>query len=170
MKKSYFLAALAITCACRAVAIASQHDVILNLDSFRFAEQLIEQGHFVADNKGNWREHRASAAKENEFIRIRGIAEYAKWHLAIDPRHGENSKARYKFPFGDFTSIDRSGLIAIRSRAREYGYSDVENAAANLQRRLEQKASVPRAQSSESKLSQRWQSATSLPYAPRPVL
>src|ERR1700693_1061750 len=116
MKKSYFLAALAITSACVAAAIASQHDVILNQDSFRFAEQLIEQGHFVADKKGTWSDHQLSPKEENEFIRVHGIAEYAKWHLGIDPRHGEKSKARYKFPVGDFTNVNRSALIAIRSR------------------------------------------------------
>ena len=144
MKKCYFLAALAITSACRAVAIASQHNVILNQDSCRFAEQLIEQGHFVADKKGTWSDRQPSPKEENEFIRVHGIAEYAKWHLGIDPRHGEKSKARYKFPVGDFTNVNRSALIAIRSRAREYGYSDIENAAAKLQRNLERKAGESR--------------------------
>jgi hypothetical protein len=43
-----------------------------------------------------------------------------------------NSKARYKFPYGDFESIHRCGLLAVKSRAHEYRYADIENAAAEL--------------------------------------
>jgi hypothetical protein len=63
--------------------------------------------------------------------------EYAKWHLGIEERHGEKTKARYRFPFGDFKNVHRSALLAIRNRARQYGYLDIENAAAQLQRKLE---------------------------------
>jgi hypothetical protein len=122
------------------VSIAPSHAVRLNQDSFRFAQELIEQDHFIADKNGAWSEHRPSAKEQNEFIRAGGFAEYAKWHLGTDLRHGEDSKAHYKFPFGDFENVHRSALIAIKSRAREYGYTEIENAAAELQRSLEQKA------------------------------
>ncbi|HXX41119.1 MAG TPA: hypothetical protein VEI58_02510 [Chthoniobacterales bacterium] len=126
------------------MAIALPNDVRLNPDSLRFAQELIEQGHFVADKKNNWSEHQPSAEEENKFIRSHGFAEYTSWHLGIDDRHGEKTKARYKFPFGDFENVRRSALIAIRSRAREYGHGEIENAAAGLQRALEQKANGSR--------------------------
>lgn len=115
-------------------------DIQLNQDSLRFAEQLIEHGHLVADHNGHWHLIQPSADEEDAYIRVHGWAEYAKWHLAIDPRHREKSKARYKFPFGDFKKIHRSALIAIRSRAGQYSYSEIENVAAELQRKLEAKA------------------------------
>ena len=106
--------------------------VELNRSAFEYAQELIKQGHVIADGKGAWAQHQPSAEEENKFIRQHGFEEYAKWHLGIDERHAENSKARYKFPYGDFENVHRSALVAVKSRARQYNYSDVENAAVQL--------------------------------------
>jgi hypothetical protein len=106
--------------------------VQLNEDALAFAGQLIKEGHVIADGKGAWSKHRPSADEENKFIRLHGFAEYAKWHLGIDERYPENTKRRYKFPYGDFKNVHRCGLLAARSRAAEYRYYDVENSAARL--------------------------------------
>jgi hypothetical protein len=109
----------------------------LNQDAFGFALQLIRQGHFVADRNGAWNEHRPSTDHENEFIRVHGFSEYAKWHLGIDDRYAENTKRRYKFPYGDFKNVHRCGVLAVESRANEYRYSHVENAAVKLRKMIE---------------------------------
>ncbi len=109
----------------------------LNEDAFAFAVQLIKQGHFIADGRGAWSEHRASADEENEFLRVHGFSEYAKWHLGIDDRYPENTKRRYKFPYGDFKNVHRCGALAVQSRAGEYKYSEIENAAAELRAMIE---------------------------------
>jgi hypothetical protein len=106
--------------------------VRLNRSAFEYAQELIRQGHVIADSHGDWAQHQPSAERENEFIRQHGFAEFAKWHLGIDERHAENSKVHHKFPYGDFTSVRRSALLAVKSRARQYGYVDVENAAVRL--------------------------------------
>ena len=137
---SHFLAAFILACACGALNTAQRQQIQLNQNAFRFAEELIANGHFVADKKGDWHKDKQPAQAENEFIRAHGLVEYAKWHLGTGDRHGENSKARAKFPFGDFKNVHRCALIAIRSRAREYGYFEIERAAAELQRELERKA------------------------------
>lgn len=72
------------------------------------------------------------AGAENEFIRAHGFAEYGKWHLGIDETHAEGTKARYKFPFGDFMNLHRSGLLAVKNRAHQFGYADIEKAAIQL--------------------------------------
>jgi hypothetical protein len=69
---------------------------------------------------------------ENEFIRLHGFGEYAKWHLGIDDRYAENTKRRYKFPYGDFKNVHRCGVLAAQSRAGQHKYYKVENAAAQL--------------------------------------
>ena len=69
---------------------------------------------------------------ENEFIRAHGFAEYAKWHLGVDERYAVNTKRRYKFPYGDFTNVHRCGLLAVKARAAEHKYHDIEDAAARL--------------------------------------
>jgi len=108
----------------------------LNDNAIAFATQLIKEGHFAADGKGA---HRPSADQENEFIRLHGFGEYAKWHLAVDERYAENTKRRYKFPYGDFSNVHRCGLLAARSRAAEYRYHDVEDAAVRLIQTIAQK-------------------------------
>jgi hypothetical protein len=104
----------------------------LNETSVAFAQEMVERGQVTLDQRNAWREHQPWTEEENEFIRVYGFAEYAKWHLGIDESHAENTKARYKFPYGDFKTVHRCALLAARNRARQYGYSDVENAAAQL--------------------------------------
>src|SRR5260370_38219879 len=83
------------------------HAVRRNQDPFDFAREPIKHGHVVADGRGAWSQHQPSAEEENEFIRLHGFGEYAKWHLGIDDAHGEKTKARYKFPYGDFKNVHR---------------------------------------------------------------
>ncbi len=113
----------------------------LNEDAFAFAVQLVKQGHFIADGKGAWSRHRPSADEENEFIRMHGFSEYAKWHLGIDDRYAENTKRRYKFPYGDFKNVHRCGALAVKARARQYGHAEIESAAAELISLIEGKRS-----------------------------
>lgn len=126
---------LAFACACCAA-----DSIQLNKDAFRFAQELIECGQFVADKRGGWQDHQPSREQKNAFITRQGIEQYANWCLAIDRTHKQSSKSRYKYPFGDFQALHRCALIAIQSRARQCGNYQIEHAAAELQRTLEQKA------------------------------
>jgi hypothetical protein len=109
----------------------------LNENAFAYAQDLITQGHVVLDKKNEWGEHHPTAQQDNDFIRDHGFAEYSKWHLGIDPTHIQSSKARSKFPFGDFKNIHRCALLAVKSRAHQYGYFDIENAAERLLEMME---------------------------------
>jgi hypothetical protein len=108
------------------------HAVQLNKMAFDYAKELIKQRYFVADGRGVWSQHQPSADEEDEFIRLQGFSEYAKWHLGIDDGYAENTKARYKFPYGDFKNVHRCALLAAKSRAGQYKHYDIENAAAEL--------------------------------------
>ena len=116
---------------------AKRSSVRLNDEAFDFAAALIAQGHFIADKKGAWKNHHPTRPQENAFIQANGFMEYAKWHLAFDERHPGNSKARYKFPFGDFQNVHRCGLLAVKARAHEYRYHEIEDAAAKLLEMIE---------------------------------
>ena len=113
-------------------AIKKIHAVRRNQDAFDYARELIKQGRVVADGRGAWSQHQPSAEEENEFIRLHGFGEYAKWHLGIDDAHGEKTKARYKFPYGDFKNVHRCALLAVESRAAQYKHYGIENAALEL--------------------------------------
>ena len=121
-----------------AVAAQSRKSIELNEIAVTFAMELIKEGQVVADGKGAWTKHRPSADEENEFIRLHGFAQYAKWHLGIDRRFPENSKRRYRFPYGDFKNMHRCGLLAAKARARQYGYAEINNAAEGLDRAINQ--------------------------------
>ena len=118
-------------------SFAESRTTRLNENAFAYARKLIIQGHVVLDKKNDWGDDHAAAAQENNFIRDNGFAEYSKWHLGIDATHVQDSKARFKFPFGDFKNIHRCALLAVKSRAHQYSYSDIENAAERLLEMME---------------------------------
>src|SRR5512133_3830987 len=106
--------------------------VILNKRAFDHAKRLIEEGKYVLDERDQWSEHQPTARKENEFIKDHGFGEYGKWYLGIDDEEDEDNKSRYKFPYGDFEKVHRCGVLSAESRAGQYKYVDIENAAAHL--------------------------------------
>jgi hypothetical protein len=139
-----YFAVLVFHAAATSAGPARETAVTINVDAFNFASQLIKQGRFVADKKGAWSSDHPARSQQNAFVRDQGFSEYAKWHLAVDDRKAFDSKARYKFPFGDFQSVHRCGLLAAKSRAREYGYREIEAAAAKLLKMID--SARPRAQ------------------------
>jgi hypothetical protein len=126
------LVAGSILISCPALSFAQSRTVKLNENAFAFAKELITQGRAVVDKRNSWRDHHPMAEAENEFIRVHGFAEYRKWYLGVDETHAEDTKARYKFPFGDLKNLHRCGLLAVKSRAHQFGYADIEKAAIRL--------------------------------------
>ena len=114
-----------------------EQSIRLNPAALLHAYELIGEGHVILDKKGAWQRDKPSAAENNEFIRLRGIEEYGKWHLGSDGRDKVSSKEHYKFPFGDFKALHRCGLLAVKARAHEYGYADIEAAADQLLAEIE---------------------------------
>jgi hypothetical protein len=104
---------------------------------FEYAKQLIAEGRVALDDRDAWSEHQPSAEEENEFIRLHGLAAYGRWHLGIDRDKPENTKARYKFPYGDFQKAHRCAILTAESRAGQYKYFDVKDAAAHLHGMME---------------------------------
>jgi hypothetical protein len=88
----------------------------LNDRSFEHAKQLIRGGDCVLDERDAWSEHQPSAEDENEFIE----------------QHAEKTKARYRFPYGDFEKVHRCALLAAEARAGQRHYLDIELAVAHL--------------------------------------
>jgi hypothetical protein len=106
--------------------------VKLNDASFEFAKRLVTDGKAVLDERDEWSEHQPSAREQNRFIEEHGFEEYERWHLGVDDEHGRDSKARYKFPYGDFERVHRCGILAAESRAAQRKYHDIELATAHL--------------------------------------
>jgi hypothetical protein len=152
MKKSppkiiAFLFAIGVALFCEASQDAggdrqTRDTVKLNKDAVEYVKRLIAEGHFVTDKRGAWDQYQPSAEEENRFIQLHGFDEYAKWHLGIDERHAPNTKARYKFPCGDFKNVRRSALLAAQSRAGQFKHSDIEAAAISLRKMMETQAAL----------------------------
>lgn len=106
--------------------------VKLSRRSFDYAKELVTEGKFVSDERDAWSEHQPSAEQENEFIREHGWNEYGRWHLGVDTDEPEETKAHYKFPYGDFVNVHRCAVLSAESRAGQYKYLDIERAAAHL--------------------------------------
>src|SRR6267378_4508028 len=97
--------------------------VHLHRSALTHARNLIRQGKVVRDERDAWRE-------------------YGKWHLGVDDQENEETKARYRFPYGDFSKVHRCGVISAESRAGQYKYLDVERAATQLLRLIDARRTV----------------------------
>jgi hypothetical protein len=113
--------------------------IALNPQAVTFAKKLIQDGQLKND-QGHWGQHNPDPAKENAFLEKHQMEEYANWHLGLDMSKGADTKGRYHFPYGDFKTVHRDGLIAAKERAAQQGYKDVENAADELLELLEKEA------------------------------
>lgn len=113
--------------------------ITLNKAAVTFAKELIKNGK-IKNDEGHWSQHNPGSTEENSFLKKHEIEEYAQWHLGEDTSHGEDSKGRYKFPYGDFKTVHRDGLIAAKERTPQQGYQDIEKAADELLSALEKQA------------------------------
>jgi hypothetical protein len=111
--------------------------VKLNKVAFEHAKKLISQGKVAKDERDDWSEHQPSPDEENTYLDKHGWDEYAQWYLGVDDDQNEETKGRFKFPYGDFTKLHRCGVISAESRAAQQDYSDIEKAVAELHERLD---------------------------------
>jgi hypothetical protein len=109
--------------------------------SYAFAQDQISKGKVVADKRDDWSEHQPSTRQENEFIEAHGWDEYASWHLGFDDEAAEHTKARYKFPYGDFEKVHRCGLLSAEVRAGRQKYRDIEDATVRLRDMIDERPS-----------------------------
>ena len=87
----------------------------VNKDAVAHARKLIDDGKYDADTE--WSDAAPTADDGNTEIEKHGYDGYAAWHLAIDPDASEETKGRYKFPYGDFSKVNRAALIHGKQRA-----------------------------------------------------
>jgi hypothetical protein len=109
----------------------------LHNPGYERAKKLVSEGRVVLDDRDDWSEHQPTAAEESAFVKEHGWGEYGRWHLGIDPEAKPETKAHYKFPYGDFRDVHRCGVLAAESRAGQRKYFDIETAAAHLHGMLE---------------------------------
>jgi hypothetical protein len=109
----------------------------VNEDAVAQAEKLIDAGKY--DDESEWSDAAPSADDGNAEIDSNGYEGYGAWHLAVDPDASEETKGRYKFPYGDFRTVNRAALIHAKQRASQNGHDKIEKVADRLLQRLDRK-------------------------------
>ena len=99
----------------------------VNSTGVSHAKSLIRQG--KVDRESSWS---FSAEDGNAILGDNNWSEYKKWFLAIDTEQNEETKARYKFPYGKNGKVYRRGVIAAKQRAAQQGYGNIVKAADEL--------------------------------------
>ena len=112
-------------------------DYTLNEAGVAHARELIDAGQY--DDATAWSQAAPSAAEEDEERDDEGQESYAEWHLAVDESKGEGTKGRYRFPYGDFTKVNRAALVHAKQRASQNDHPEIERAADELLQRLDAK-------------------------------
>ncbi|MGV2984634.1 hypothetical protein ACNPNP_13105 [Microbacterium sp. AGC85] len=112
----------------------------LNESALTHARGLLRRGQYTADERDAWSEHAPTTDQENDFIEENGLREFAKWHLGEDTDMGEDTKGRYRFPYGDFRTLHRCAVISGESRAGQYKHGTIEKALRGLLEAIDRKA------------------------------
>ena len=99
----------------------------VNSKGVSHAKSLIKQG--KVDKTSSWS---FSAEDGNKLLGDNNWSEYAKWFLAIDTEANEETKERYKFPYGKNGKVYRRGVIAAKQRAAQQGYDNIVKVADEL--------------------------------------
>lgn len=103
------------------------------------ARSLIDDGSY--DDTTEWSDAAPSTDRENEVVDEEGYDGYGEWHLAVDPDASEDTKGRYAFPYGDFSTVNRAALIHAKQRASQNDHDEIAEAADDLLRRLDDRRS-----------------------------
>lgn len=99
----------------------------VNREAVEKAKRLIDEGKFRISTP--WRDAQPSITAEDRYIDNHGLAAFGQWYLALDPNVKVDTKERYKFPFGDFNAVHRTGVIAAKQRAAQNHDAELEAAA-----------------------------------------
>ena len=111
----------------------------VNDAAVKHARKLIDAGTY--DDTTEWSQAAPSAGEENEEIDKESFDEFAEWHLAVNPDASEGTKGRFAFPYGDFEKVNRAALIHAKQRAAQNDHDEIEKAADELLKRLDEKRS-----------------------------
>jgi hypothetical protein len=104
--------------------------VKLNPAALAHARSLVDDDQYTINTE--WSKSEPTPQEENHFLDKYGWDEYAQWYLGVDTDEVEGTKARYKFPYGNFKKLHHSGVIAIKQRAAQNHYDDIVKGADEL--------------------------------------
>ena len=113
-------------------------DYVVNHAAVKQAKALVDKGRY--DTSTEWSDAAPSTEDGNDVISKKGYDGYGAWHLAVDPEASEDTKGRYAFPYGDFEKVNRAALVHAKQRAAQNDHGEIEKAADQVLRHLDDKA------------------------------
>ncbi len=102
----------------------------LNVAAVEHARKLIQEGKVNRD--GDWASYNPDAQAQNAYLNEHSFGDYGSWFLATADEHQPDTKEHYEFPYGNFSEVFRSGLIAAKQRAGQFKLTEIEQAAGML--------------------------------------
>ena len=112
--------------------------VKLNKKAFEHAKSLVREGKVVRDSRDDWSEHAPNNQELSALLDKKGPGEYSQWFLGVDDEAPDESKAHYKFPFGDLKKVHRCAVISGESRASQYNHDEIREALGELLKRIDE--------------------------------
>ena len=110
---------------------------------FDQAKRLVEEGR-ISDDPGDWHELNPGTEAQDAFIEEHGVQAWGLWHLAYRPEDDPDTKEAYGFPYGNYQTVAREGVLAAESRARQFGYREIAEAALELLKLIDAKLGIDR--------------------------
>ena len=104
--------------------------VVLNQQALENARRLLDEGRYMINTV--WGTSAPTHDEETEYVEKHGWNTYSEWYLGVDLDEPADSTARYKFPYGNFRKLHRSGVIAAKQRAAQSHYDDIVEGANEL--------------------------------------
>lgn len=109
---------------------------IINTVGVKHAKSLIRQGKVDLDSEWSF-----TADDGNAILGDDNWDEYEKWFLCIDTEENEQTKARYKYPYGKNGKVYRQGVIAAKQRSAQQGDENIFKVADELLTMIDEKYS-----------------------------
>lgn len=109
----------------------------LNDKALEKALNRIRAGKVVIDS--DWDTVQPDSAAENSFLDKYGWEAYGQWFLGLDPGAPKETKSHHQFLHGDFDTVHRSAIIAIKQHAAQYNHEDIVNAADQLLSKIDER-------------------------------
>mgnify|MGYP007019732985 CR=1 FL=1 len=107
-----------------------------------YAKKLIAEGK-VSFVSGEWHLINPDTEQQDAFIEEHGIHAWGLWHLAYHPEGDLGAKDDYEFPYGNYKTVCREGLVAAESTAKQFHHEEIRAAAIELIRLADAALGLP---------------------------
>src|SRR5262245_50028248 len=106
--------------------------VKLNKAGFDRAMSIIRNGLEVEHDSNNWEAVKPSKDQMVKFLNTHSLEEYGQWFLGIKSEVDAKDSSKYVYPWGDFSVLHKSALMATDKQAAQNNDSEIKSAVQKL--------------------------------------